>query len=246
MKRGKCFWIIFLLITLLFFVVSNISAINTPFSVEEKSSEEQEQFISNIGFVALSSEPERTSFVCFDVNESHMIAVGFDIGEKKQICVYSPSGEFQYGYRFNCSGSFGVEWDKTSENLFIYFVRSDVAIEVTPQGEIIAVCEILNTKENNSHWIYSVSAKERVVGDKRYIAKNNMGFLNFFASSYSQLSVESNTGETVTIIDNNSSQLVTYIAGFVGIILFAIVVISGVLRGILKSQGENTRHNSMC
>ena len=50
-----------------------------------------------------------------------MIAIGSDDSTKKQICIYSNNGDFQYGYRFKSDGSFEVEW-KDKADLWREFV----------------------------------------------------------------------------------------------------------------------------
>ena len=128
-------------------IVTN--AINTGFLTDELPEKVQNQFVENIELRLIETEPTKSSVVCFDVNENQMIAVGQKSSDRKIICVYSSDGIFQYGYTFNCSGDFGVEWDK--DNLNIYFVRSDVVISVSPGGEILDVLEVTNSIENNSY-----------------------------------------------------------------------------------------------
>ena len=126
-----------------------VNAINTGFLTDEMPGKVQNQFIENIDLRLIKSEPEKSSVVCFDVNEKQMIAAGQKSSDSKVICVYSNNGDFQYGYMFNCSGDFGVEWD--NDNLNIYFVRSDVVISVSQNGEISDVLEVTNSIENNSY-----------------------------------------------------------------------------------------------
>ena len=230
-----------------FFIAQGIlcvSAMNTGFATEEKPVEEQKRFIANIDLTLITVEPSASSIVCFDVNEDHMIAVGLaSSGNERTICVYSQDGAFQYGYKFLSYGSFGLEWD--GDNLLIYFVRSDVALEVAPTGEVITVQEITNTKENNSYWQHFVEAKKRTVGDKEYWLQNDMGPLNLIAFSYSQLVVRDDGGTRI-IIDVNDEQLTKYIAGTTAIILGAILAVFMIVRGIIKNtQNYNKENNTL-
>ena len=108
--KGK----ILLISIFIFVLICNpiaVNAINTGFLTDEMPGKVQNQFIENIDLRLIKSEPEKRSVVCFDVNEKQMIAAGQKSSDSKVICVYSNNGDFQYGYMFNCSGDFGVEWD---------------------------------------------------------------------------------------------------------------------------------------
>lgn len=80
----------------------------------------------------LADEPPQKAIKCFSVNEEGLIAIGCGNSENKTVCIYTNDGVFKYGYSFKCSGSFGIELDKSVLN--IYLVRSDVAIAVNSTG----------------------------------------------------------------------------------------------------------------
>ena len=85
----------------------------------------------------MKSEPQKNPIECFSVNENGEIAIGCSDSEQKTVCIYADNGKFQYGYSFECSGSFGIEFE--NNNLNIYFVRSDVAIAVNQMGEVESI-----------------------------------------------------------------------------------------------------------
>ena len=145
---------IYLFLLFVFLIVVSIStievnAMHTGFEITELPSEEKELFISNINILSIDEEPAKKTIKCFDVNGDQLIAIGQNTSNRKTICVYSNKGVFQYGYTFNCTGDFGVEWDE--EKLNIYFVRSSVIVSVSPKGEVLGAFEVENTIDNNSY-----------------------------------------------------------------------------------------------
>lgn len=222
----------FLTIVLLLFLLINggvnVLAVNTGFSTEELT--DKDTFVKNVDVCVLDSAPEKKAIVCFDVNESGMIAIGHNGSDTKIISIYNLDGGFLYGYEFNCTGDFGVEWD--NENLIIYFVRSDVALEINSTGEIESVLKIKDTIENNSYWNKQVFSTKRTINDKEYLLKNDMGFLNLFASSYSQLIITDSNGQTNVFYDVNSEQLTKTLIIFIGVLLFVGIVVYNAIRQI--------------
>lgn len=167
------------------------------------SEEGKNKYLDSINILPITDEPEKKPFVCFDVNDDGMIAIGQDtLGTRKTICIYSKEGAFQYGYTFTSYGSFGVEWD--GENLNIYFVRSSKIVLITPEGEVLDVVGVLETIENNSYMNYLLRSKNRTVGETEYSAGNDMGVLNVLASAYSQIGVKDDNGNENVIYDVNS------------------------------------------
>ncbi|MBQ9744295.1 MAG: hypothetical protein IJW19_04130 [Clostridia bacterium] len=206
---------------------------NEGFVTESVTEEEKNTVLKNISISKITKEPERQPIECFDVNENGEIAIGIYTTKEKIICIYSDDGTFQYGYKFYTSGNFGVELKES--NLYIYLVRSDIAIGIAPSGEIIEMSKIQNTSENNSYWNNYVSSNKRIVGDKVYILKNDMGIFNLFSPSYSQLIVQDGNGNQNIIYDVNSSQLTKNIIILLSILAFSAIVISCVVVQTTKS-----------
>ena len=241
-KRKTLLVSIFIFVLVCNPIVAN--AINTGFLTNELPEEEQISFVQNIDLCLIESEPSKNAVVCFDVNENQMIAVGQKSSDTKTICVYSNDGTFQYGYTFNCSGDFGVEWD--NDNLNIYFVRSDVVISVSPNGEISDVLEVTNSIENNSYVNHFFHATERTIGDTTYFIRNDMGILSWIATSYSQIVIKDVSGTENVIYDVNSTQLLNAIISIIFIFVFVIVAVTIILRPIIKSMRINKNKSDAC
>lgn len=219
-----------------------VSALNTGFSTEQFPEEKISKFISNVNISLLTEEPVRTAIKCFDVNDYEMIAIDQQVFDEKTVCVYSKDGVFQYGYTFNCDGNIGLEWD--GNNINIYFVRGSVIASVNPNGEILEVLSVQNTIENNSYVNHFFHSTERNVGDTEYAVRNNMGILNIFAASYSQLTVTNSDGKETVLYDVNSEQFVKILTLFILTVVTVVIVLTVIIRQFVKKKhGVNSIEN---
>lgn len=123
--------------------------------------------------------------------------------------------------------------------LNIYFVRSDVAVSINSKGELVNIAKISNTIENNTYWNQSVRTVKKTVGDEEYFLKNDIGFLGIFSSSYSQLYKIDASGEKHLLYDVNTHQFIRSIMMFIGVIVFACIVLGVIIREFKKLQMEN-------
>lgn len=225
---------------LLLIILTNVGeealAKNTGFSTITLPKEDIDLFLDSINISVLKKEPQKKAIKCFDVNESGQIAIGCGDSNYKTVCIYTSSGVFQYGYSFKCSGTFGIEMD--DNHLTIYFVRSDVALSISPKGEIESIAKIQNTLENNSYWNNVVFSTRRKAKNSEYIIKNNIGFLGLFSSAYSELVVTNIKGETNTIYDVSSSQLLKMSLAFTVIVAFITVAVLVVAWQFKKLKDE--------
>ncbi len=212
-------------------------AMNTGFSTESFSENDVKTILKNVDISMLTHEPSKDAIECFDINEDGLVAIGCGSSETKTVCIYTIDGDFQYGYRFRCSGTFGVEFDKNILN--IYLVRSDVAIAVNSVGEVESILKIQNTSANNSYWNNSVFLTRRKLRDAEYVLKNDMGIFNWFASSYSQLIAINEYGEETIIYDVNSTQFSNMAVVVVGTVVFVCFVVVVVIGHFIKLRRRN-------
>lgn len=231
MKRVYLF-LLSIFILVLFTNVMKVNAVNTGFKTNQLPSEEKNMFISNINILPIDEEPVKKPITCFDVNRNSLIAIGQNTLDKKTICIYSNEGVFQYGYTFNCSGDFGVEWNE--ENLNIYFIRSSVIVSVTPRGEVLDVFEVQNTIENNSYVNHFIHSTKRTIGNAEYFIENNLGILNLLAPSYSLIIVKDSTGAESVIYDVSSMQLTNMIVTISFVCVFIFVAVAAITWQFIK------------
>lgn len=217
-------------------------AINSGFELESISEEDKQSFLSYIDIKVFTEEPYKKAIKCFDVNHFGTVAVGqFDDDTIKTICVYNKDGTFLYGYNFKSSGSYGIQWD--NDNIIIYFVRGDMAISITPDGEIADVKKITNSIENNYYWNNVVFSESRNIDGTEYKIMNDMGFFNVFSISYSLLVVLPSNGEKIVFYDVGKAQLLTTVTVFLGIIILvcsAVVVLIRQTKKNIKTHIEST------
>lgn len=237
MKYLRYFFIILLLLFLLTNTGIEVLAMDTGFTTEALPKSNIETFIKNINISILPNEPKKKAIECFDINDNGLIAIGYSDSDNKTVCIYTSNGDFQYGYNFKCSGKFGIELDENTLN--IYFVRSDIAITVNPNGEIEGILQIQDTIENNSYWNNSVFLTRRNTDNNEYILKNDMGIFNIFTSSYSQLIALNANGEESIIYDVNSAQFTHMAIIFIGIIVFICIVAFAVIKQFIKRKPKS-------
>lgn len=222
MKWKNAIFILFIISLIIYNGGINAFAMNTGFSTSEMNVKEKSVFLSNINLSPIYDEPQKSTITCFDVSENGLIAIGFTSSENKYISVYDTTGKFQYGYTFNCNQGFGVQWD--SADLIIYFVRSDVAASFSSDGTNIELKKIEDTADNNSYWNHFVFSKEKTIDGNKYTIKNNMGPLNIFASSYSQLLRTAPDGNETILYDASATQATKTIFIFMAVLLFIVLV----------------------
>ena len=232
-------FIIMQLFILLFLNAKSTSyAMDAGFSMEKLSDAEKDEYINRYFDISmLTTEPPKRPIECFDVNKNGMIAIGYScflMSPQKNICVYTEDGSFLYGYRFEDTGSFGIEWD--DDNLIIYSVRASKAIAVNQAGEVEYVATINKTIDNHNYWQESVFSKKRTVGDTNYKLKNNMGTLNLVAYSYSQVVVEESDGKNTVVYDANTYHFITLC--LIILVYFAMycIVITRLIREVVKQR----------
>lgn len=214
-----------------------ISAISTGFETSQIPTDTKDSFIYNINLQLITEEPTKRTLGCFDVNENGDVAVGHSTGSSKKqtVCIYSSDGFFKYGYTFNCTGDFGIEW--AGENINIYFVRSDMIVSVALDGKILNVCEVEDTIANNSYRNHRIYATEKKIQNTTYSLKNNIGLLDWFATSYSQIVAIDTSGNQNIIYDVSSTQITRTTALFI-VILCALITAAFTIRSIVKVNSK--------
>jgi len=223
------------IILLLFaFVISGVkvSAMNTGFSTESLSEDNVNTVLKNVKLSMLTDEPPKQSIECFDVNEDGLIAIGSSNSETKTVCIYTSDGAFHYGYSFKTSGTFGIEFDKNLLN--IYFVRSDVILSLDSDGNVLEIRLVQDTTDNNAYRNSLLHSTTRTVDNTTYLIRNDMGILNWVATSFSQVVTIDATGTETIVYDVNSTQLLKMIVAVVGVIVFISIVVTILIRAYTK------------
>lgn len=162
--------------------------------------------------------------VSFDVSENGRILLGF---KGNKVAVVDENKVLNF-FEFSNDGSFYVQWK--DNNILLLLVRGSIIVEFSQDGQLINMIEVDdNSIQNNSLWNQIAQKKHINIGQSSYCIKNNMGILNFFTSSYSQLLKTDSNGNSTVIYDVNSAQMTKTIILFVTVIIFMATVISGIV-----------------
>lgn len=235
MKR-LCMIFLTIILMLLPLCIVGAKTVLSEFQTEPCSKEDKENILKYTNITALKTKPEEKPIACFDVNKDGLIVLGLELSGQKEICVYNSDGEFQYGFRFNTSGDFSVMWKEN--NISLYLIRDAAEIIITPEGKVENIYTVLINSENNSYYNNVVEAKIRKINNTTYMLKNDLGFLNSFASTYSQLIVKNNNTEKI-IYDVNSVHLERTKSIFIGVGTFFFIVVFSVIVNCIKLRKKS-------
>ena len=238
----KFFCVSLILFQLLIFFKLDVLAISNEIETESFDQIREAEVLSHINISLLTEEAEKWPIECFDVNENGMIVLGLADPEfhsgRNCLYVYSSDGVFQYGYSFECDGTFYVEWNQ--DNIEIYLVRSDIVVILNPKEQTQSAVQVKDVTEGDRYINNVLRLREREVGDTKYIMQSDMGILNLFATSYSQVLVV-NGEETVMIYDVNSNAISIVIFTVAGICLFVGLALLCLLIYCLRLRSNKTK-----
>lgn len=220
----------FLQLTVIFDMqTNNYSLTTTTLDDEAKNS-----IIENLDISLFYEQPSQVGISCFDVNQDGEIALGHNgIGESKSISVYDSNGEFEYGYKFQYYSSFLVLW--ANGRLNIYLVRSEVLVTVDG-ANVIDIVSVPDTIENNQYIRNQLWSTKKVIGETTYELKNDMGILNYIATSYSQVVRTMPNGEESILYSINDAQVLNTWLNVLGIIAFVVLAVCVLIKTQSKSK----------
>lgn len=222
-KISKILTLLLTIFTLAIFLSLTCLANSSGFDLEYSTNEEAtEIFKEHYQFHPIEERKMTAGFSCFAANELGQYALGFSSGDKT-ILVYDNDGTYLYGFDFDLSGSFYLDFD--GETLIVYSVRGDVAIYVDSTGTCLAHAKIQDTKSNQEYW-RELQRPSRKIGTNIYHA----GFLGNYPkiSEYGQYStlkkLSANNKETI-LYDNTDRIVKPLIFTAVGVLLFVSIAI---------------------
>lgn len=212
-------------------------ALTTGFETEDMDEDSQESRLEFMQIKLLTSGDEQTkSIKCFDINEKGMIALGLYSSDDKAIYVYNPKGEFEYGYAFMDYGDFGVEWDH--DNLLICSARGDVITAVDRDANCVDMKRITDSIGNNTYWNHEIFAAKRTYSADTYEIRNDLGFLNAFATSKSRLVKIDCKGKTTVLYDVSGNTQTRIIIVLCGVVIFLTIVIITIVKQVKKLSAK--------
>ncbi len=111
-----------------------------------------------------------SGFADFDVNQKGQYALAYDGIVKDRVLVYDAEGNWLWGFTFYNDGALYVRWNE--DNILVYFVRSDVIVEVDKNGNCIGMWYVLDTPERYRYVDEIFDAKECTVNGDTYRAEH--------------------------------------------------------------------------
>ena len=210
----------------------------TGLTVTPLSDEETQRYLSYMELTTVKQEYNKTALTCFDVSDSGLIAVGMSTGSQKMVFVYDGNGMFLYGYQFHDSGSFCLEWQ--GDYVGVYSVRGNTLVVLDEKGNCMCAYECGDSIADNDYLRNEIDVTERTVNGRTYVMKNDMGILNFLASSYSQIEITDADGTTRLVYDVNGDQITKTVFLLIAIPAFFGVLVYIVLYHI-KEQAKKTK-----
>lgn len=244
MKKTKIgFILICILLLTAGFAAGVVQATDEDIAIEEVTPEEKDRLLNYLDISVITAEPVDKPIHSFDVNETGQIVLGLEaLTGKRKIAIYSPEGEFLYGYEFNDEGSFGAVWD--GDNVVICSVRGDLAVWVDQKGEVKQIGFIQNASENHYAWHKVVFARQRMVGEVRYVMRNEKGFFNTITSCYTQVAAVFPNGEEKIIYDVSGVQLLRRIFYFTVIVSFITLVFVNLIKLMIKCRRDYNKQQA--
>lgn len=185
----------------------------------------------------LSLDEMSTSIVSFDVSESENILIGL---KNNRLIVLDNNKELLYGFQFSNDGSFYVRWE--GDNILLLLVRGAIIVEFSTNGQLINMIEADDRSiENNNLWNQIRDRDKISINDSVYLVRNQMGFLNFFSSSYSQLVKKDIDGKEMVIYDVSTVHATKTAVMLIAVLLFWGLIISVIIwkSGKNVAVGEN-------
>ena len=211
------------------FLIICFVAIGTRLSVIVKANEAvvSGDLTSRIGkslsISLLDEELDKRVVKCFDVNENGWFAIGY---RGNIVNVYDQYGTFQYGYRFEQEGTYGIEFE--GDHLALYLGRSDIVAVLDAVGNCIHAEEVSIPNE-----VFNRTAKQ--VGNSKYFLERDIGI---FDGDYSRLVTIDETGTRKVLYDVTTKG---YFAGIFHYILLFVIPIGGII--LLVKQQEEKEHS---
>lgn len=164
--------------------------------------------------------------VSFDVSEKGELAVAFN---NNKIVIFDTDCKPIGMMKTSIVGTYYIFWKES--NLCIYLSRGDCIIEVTSEGKLVSSKRVIDSAESNRFINYLPRRNNYIVGNYKYTASRNIGFLNIFMpyKTYSKIErINVNSEEMVTIVDTGKS-----VGQKVGVILAIVILMIVIVFGTI-------------
>ena len=221
MRNVKLFCLaIVLLLVGEFALVANATPIE--FETTTYSDSQIQKILENINLQAVYEDSGRSAIQCFDVHANGKYALAFGKGGKCRIYVYDPNGVFLYGFRFDSTGAYSIQF--RGDLLEIYLVRGDTIVTVDNRAECVEIRKVLATEQNtmNVRSLFDCSTKE--MGGKIYELERDIAI----GDSYSRFVVIQEDGEKTVLLDLSAENTAKQLLLVASLLLFFVIAVAGI------------------
>lgn len=173
-----------LLILMLFLLSAAAAGVAEGLEFYDITDEDRLRVLERLSLVAVEEEYADLAIECFDVRGDGMIALWFERPRGgKYVAVLKPDGAFAYGFAFQGTGSFLLDW--MEDGLGIIRVRGAQRIVVDEAGSCIRL-ESMKTNTALSRYENALREPVRRHGDTAWLLRNDHP-LSFLAVHYGRL-----------------------------------------------------------
>lgn len=188
--------------------------------------EEKTEFIEGLDIERLDNDDQKSAILSFDVRDDGTVAIAIGGGI---IYVYDQSGEFQYGFRIDSNGDFGIEFQ--NEMLAIVFIRGEFVALFDSTAECVDVQRASNLNQHLPRILEILDRTVKEVAGKSYVLERDIEV----GAGYSRFVKIDEHGERTVLYDvttNHKISQVLLIVSIIGVFSFGIW-------GCIKKLEEN-------
>lgn len=193
----------------------------TELKFREYTTEGRQNFLKRMALVVWEEDYHDWPIECFDVRDDGMIALGFERPRGgNYIAVLTPDGAFQYGYAFQSTESFLLDW--MDEGLGIFRLRGSVLSVFDESGECVSLKSMV-TNSVYSRYKNALLKTRRTVDGVNYTLRNDH-FLSQLSVNYAKLIRTDELGNETVLHDASGAALMQTV-GVLGVGLFVVICI---------------------
>ena len=202
------------------------SFVTMPVYAMDSQNEQLEQIDEALNISVFYQYKAEHLIKCFDVNESGNYAIGC---ENNTILIFDAHDVFQYGVRFEPTGTYGIA-ELKDNSIVIYLARGDTLFEVDSTGKCISLEKIPFSNNFSDDALYRAFKQ---IGNTEYYLERDIGITH---GNYSRLVRTEATGTKTILYDVTVRG---YIVGVLYCILFSLVPIGIIAIVVSKVRKES-------
>lgn len=227
--------ILILLACTLFFCglyTNNVKATSLEVGNYPLSEEDRNSLLDKTNVQSVRTVQNKPAIQCFDVKSDGTVAIGTGSGSNCMVCVYDPSGVFQYGLRFCSDGDYGVLFQ--DDAIGIFFLRGNTIMLFDSSGVCVDIQKVCNPNRGHKEIKEILNRTSKEVAGKQYVLERDFNL----GDSYSRLVILNGAGERTVLYDVTIEQNVGQILRVAAVICFFVAVAWGCMKKLKTVKSE--------